>query len=110
MNLLCSNSVKSPVTSTSTIGGHNGNGPKHPLDTPYPNVPAPTNLLRLLEVMRITGLSRSTIYSKMNPNSKYHDPSFPQRAPIGTKSIRFSSLEVYAWVNAQLNKRNGIRS
>lgn len=64
-------------------------------------------LVRLPELLKMTGLSRSTVYNLMNPKSKYHDPSFPKPAeltPFG-RSKAWSRLEVEAWMLSRLDAR-----
>lgn len=39
-------------------------------------------ICRLKTVIEMTGLSRSSIYSRMNPGSPYYDPSFPKSFPL----------------------------
>lgn len=58
-------------------------------ETPDQPVPAqvhlhPVRLIRREEVMKLTGLGRSSIYSRMNANNpaSYY-ASFPTQAPIG---------------------------
>lgn len=46
-------------------------------------------VLRLKEVQEKTGLSRSTIYNKLNPACKYFDDAFP-------KPIRLSATPAQA--------------
>ena len=36
----------------------------------------PSRILRMAELTRLLGISRSTIYEKMNPASKYYDATF----------------------------------
>lgn len=57
-------------------------------------------MLTLLQVMQRTGLSRSTIYNKLNPRSLYHDPSFPRSVRLGSSgvAIRFVEDEVNSWL------------
>ncbi|MGT8977003.1 helix-turn-helix transcriptional regulator [Escherichia coli] len=38
----------------------------------------PSRILRMAELTRLLGISRSTIYEKMNPASKYYDATFPR--------------------------------
>ena len=35
-------------------------------------------ILRMRELTKIVGLSRSTIYEKLNPESRYYDETFPK--------------------------------
>ncbi len=57
-------------------------------------------MLTLLQVMQRTGLSRSTIYNKLNPRSPYHDSSFPRSVRLGSSgvAIRFVEEEVNSWL------------
>lgn len=56
-------------------------------------------MLPLQEVIRRTGLSRSSIYNRLNPASPYYDPTFPRPVRLGsTSSIRFVESELEAWL------------
>ena len=62
-------------------------------------------ILRLKVVMRRTGLSRSTLYSLMNPKSKYYDPSFPKRIYLTGRiggAIGFIESEVSQWIESRI--------
>lgn len=54
-------------------------------------------MLTLLQVMQRTGLSRSTLYNKLDPDSPYYDPSFPTQVRIGS-AVRWVEAEVNAWL------------
>jgi prophage regulatory protein len=57
-----------------------------------------TDLLRIADVKRRTGLSRSTIYSLMRHGR------FPASIhPNGTRVAVWSSTAVDAWISSQLN-------
>ncbi len=51
-------------------------------------------LLRLSEVVVLTGLSRSSIYRKMR------DGSFPEPLKIGMRAVRWRKSEIEAWLAA----------
>ncbi len=53
---------------------------------------------RLPQVKQDTGLSRSTIYNKLNPKSPHYDSSFPKPIKLGARSIGFYAHEVQAWI------------
>lgn len=55
-------------------------------------------LLRRQEVEARTGLARSSIYSKLDPNSRGYDESFPVPIRIGASSVRWHEGEVDAWI------------
>src|SRR5258708_32086722 len=66
---------------------------------------APNAACRLKDVIRITGLSRSTIYGRINKTSSQFDPTFPRPFPLyggaqlrGAKGWRVH--EINAWLDA----------
>lgn len=40
-------------------------------------------MLRRVEVQTKTGLGRSAIYDRINPDSRYYDPEFPKPVKLG---------------------------
>lgn len=65
---------------------------------------------RLPAVSLLTGLSRSSIYARLNPGGAYFDPTFPRPFPLfgsaqgrGAKGWRLG--EIMAWLDAQAAKR-----
>ena len=49
-------------------------------------------MLRLPDVMAITGLSRAAIYAKCNPKDKARfDPDFPQRVQLSANTVAWPS-------------------
>jgi predicted DNA-binding transcriptional regulator AlpA len=52
----------------------------------------------LAEVIKITGLSRSTIYGRGDPHSRQYDPSFPKKFSLGGDRVGWDRDEVYAWL------------
>ncbi len=62
-------------------------------------------VLRLKSVMKRTGLSRSTLYSLMNPESKYYDPTFPRRICLTGKAggaVGFIESELVGWIESRV--------
>lgn len=57
-------------------------------------------IIRLNEVMDMTGLSRSTIYRMMEKGD------FPKSTPLGERAIGWSMSEVQEWVQTRLSIRN----
>ena len=71
---------------------------------------APNAACRLKDLLRLTGLSRSTIYGRINKNSSQYDPTFPKPFPLdggaqlrGAKGWRVH--EINAWLDAQSTKQ-----
>ncbi len=53
--------------------------------------------LRIQEVIALIGLSRSTIYAKMNKNSPYYDKDFPK-----PKKLSKAKNGAIAWVLSEI--------
>ena len=66
----------------------------------------PDAILRLKAVRQITGLSRSTIYAKLDPYSKQYDPTFPHSVSLGARAVGFSEAEIRAWIAARIAARD----
>lgn len=58
----------------------------------------PLTLIRLPEVRKRTGLSRSTIYDKLDAKSPRYDPTFPKQRNLGTGSVGWVESEIDAWL------------
>ncbi|KMN37006.1 hypothetical protein VI26_04745 [Chromobacterium sp. LK1] len=65
----------------------------------FQNTPA---ILRRKQVETRTGLSRSTIYDKLNPNSPRHDTNFPKPISLGTGAVGWIESEVTEWIEARI--------
>lgn len=73
-------------------------------------------MLRMPELERRVGLKRSSIYARLDPHSKYYDPTFPQPVSLwgkpkgaeGSKSnggaVRFIQDEVDAWIESRAQR------
>ncbi|WP_228393209.1 helix-turn-helix transcriptional regulator, partial [Pseudomonas helleri] len=55
-------------------------------------------MLRLRDVLKRTGLSRSTIYNKLNVASCHYDAKFPKQIRVGKTSVRWIESEINSWV------------
>lgn len=55
-------------------------------------------VIRRAEVQQLTGLSRSTIYAKMDAKSPYYDPDWPRKVNLGPRSVGWYRHEVIEWV------------
>lgn len=73
------------------------------------SVATPT-ILRRTEVEARTGLKRSTIYDKLDPESPRYDATFPKRVSLGTSAVGWLESEVDAWVASRqvVGKTKGI--
>lgn len=50
-------------------------------------------MIRLKEVLRITGLSRSTVYNYMS------DGVFPAQVKIGYRSVAWREVDIQQWLD-----------
>lgn len=57
-------------------------------------------LIRLNEVMRITGLSRSRVYQYIS------EDKFPDNVSLGGRSVAWVESEVYRWVDSVIGRRD----
>ena len=58
-----------------------------------------TKILRLPEVLAVTGLGRSTLYVKVR------DGAFPKPVQLGLRSVGWPAAEVEEWVQARIRAR-----
>jgi len=58
-----------------------------------------TRLLRLKQVINLTGLSRSTVYALMNRNQ------FPHSFPIGYRAVAWLEKDVEKWIHHKIATR-----
>lgn len=58
--------------------------------------PKTRRILRLPEVVAITGYKRSSLYEFMK------NGTFPQSRKIGPRAVGWNSIEIEAWVNSKL--------
>ncbi len=65
------------------------------------NNPTVKSLLRLPDVCNMTGMSKSTVWNKLNPKSKYFDKDFPKQIKISGNIVAWSAEEVQAWIDAK---------
>ena len=62
-------------------------------------------IINLKEVMRITGLSRATIYNIMDERHKQYDPTFPKQMNLTVGRVGWSAWEINQWIESKLASR-----
>lgn len=62
----------------------------------------PLSILRLSAVKARLGLSRSTIYDRLDPGSKRYDPTFPKPISLGERAVGWVEREVEDWIARQV--------
>lgn len=55
--------------------------------------------------MQLTGISRSSIYDRINPRSQRYDPQFPKPIKFGHLT-RWHLSEVDSWIQSKIANRN----
>ena len=66
---------------------------------------ATIQMLRLHELIKLIGLSRSSIYDRLNPRSKRYDPDFPKPIKLNRAS-RWLLSKVEEWIRNKMTSRN----
>ncbi|MFA3101680.1 MULTISPECIES: helix-turn-helix transcriptional regulator [Acinetobacter calcoaceticus/baumannii complex] len=62
-------------------------------------------IIRIKEVIAVTGISRSVIYEKLNPQSKCYDSTFPRPIKLSVNCVGWSAFEVNQWIEERLASR-----
>ena len=64
-------------------------------------------LLRRKQVEQILGLSRSTIYCRMDKKSPHYDPAFPLPISLGKTSVAWVEAEVQEYIARRIAESRG---
>lgn len=64
----------------------------------------PKCVIRLKTLLEMLGVSRSTVYLRINPQSKYYDPMFPKSIPLGMKAKGWVLEDVHAYIEHLRNQ------
>ncbi|MFI8614320.1 helix-turn-helix transcriptional regulator [Acidovorax sp. NPDC077693] len=67
----------------------------------HPSSPPSNRVIRMRELRETLGISRSSIYLKLAPRSRYFDPAFPTPIKLGMSSIGWRHSDVQAWLELQ---------
>ena len=69
--------------------------------------PSTTRLIRRDELQRLTGLSRSTIYDRLDRRSARFDQSFPRPIKIGKSAVGWIQTEVTEYIERLVQQSRG---
>lgn len=58
------------------------------------------SVIRLPKLLQILGISRSTVYLKLNKSSKYYDKYFPQPIKLGEKAVGWLLMDVFNYIES----------
>lgn len=78
------------------------------LDTHGPSLGSRHDLLRVRDVLALLKVSKSTLYSRLNPRSRYHDPSFPRSFKLDRgRTTYWRRHDLEAWLSHIFATRHG---
>ena len=63
--------------------------------------------IRMQDVKKMIGVSRSTVYDWINPKSPRFDNSFPKPVRLGINSIAWVDSELEDWLAKRIAARTG---
>ncbi|MGL1830781.1 UNVERIFIED_CONTAM: AlpA family phage regulatory protein [Acinetobacter sp. HSTU-ASm16] len=62
-------------------------------------------ILKLPDLIKISGLSRSTLYEKLNEKSSRYDETFPKQLKLSRNAVGWLEHEVLEWLESKANER-----
>ncbi|WP_407545607.1 helix-turn-helix transcriptional regulator [Acinetobacter baumannii] len=62
-------------------------------------------IIRMNEVSKLSGLSRSTLYEKLNEKSSRYDKTFPKQLKLSRNAVGWLEHEVLEWLESKANER-----
>jgi prophage regulatory protein len=65
-------------------------------------------VLRLKRVVEVVGLSRSTIYDRINPKSPRYDDTFPQPIRLGGASVGWLYSDIKIWIESRVESSRAV--
>lgn len=66
------------------------------------NHPSPYQMIRMKQLILITGLSRSTIYNLMDSKSPHYDSTFPKSIQLTNTAVAWLLTEVNEWIASRI--------
>ena len=66
------------------------------------NHPSPYQMIRMKQLILITGLSRSTIYNLMDSKSPHYDSTFPKSIQLTNTAVAWLLTEVNEWITSRI--------
>lgn len=58
-------------------------------------------IVRRKELEQLSGLSRSTIYDKMNPKSSRYDKYFPKPVKLSLNAVGWFEQDIHRWLKTR---------
>jgi prophage regulatory protein len=73
-------------------------------------VMSPLNVIRLPKLKVKLDISKSSVYSWLDPKSPNYDPTFPKPIRLGAKAVAWVELEIDEWLEMRIkSSRNANR-
>jgi prophage regulatory protein len=69
----------------------------------------PRRVLRIKDVIAVTGIARSGIYSRMQRGSPYYDPDFPKSFKLGKSAVGWDSTAIDRWILSKMNSEQNMQ-
>ena len=81
---------------------NNRTQPTHPETAPAFELCAAdlATVIRMPQLIKMVGMSRSMIYLKINAKSRYFDSKFPKPIQLGEKAIGFYFSDVFEYIRS----------
>jgi prophage regulatory protein len=67
-------------------------------------------ILRIRQLRECIGLSRSTIYDRLNPMSPRYDSTFPRPIKLGKFAVGWVEEDIYRWIESRIEEARKILS
>ncbi len=69
-------------------------------------------IIRLKALVHLLGISRSTLYSWINPRAKQFKPNFPTKIKISDRCVGWRLSEIEQWMDTEFNQleKQGLRN
>lgn len=61
-------------------------------------------ILKLPDLIKISGLSRSTLYEKLNEKCSRYDETFPKQLKLSRNAVGWLEHEVLEWLESKANE------
>lgn len=82
--------------------------PKSSLDIQSEGTILMPQLLSIKDVMKITSLSRATIYDLLECYSGRYDPSFPKQVKLSQNRVVWVASELFEWIRSKMDEREAV--
>jgi len=68
-------------------------------------LPIPYHIIRIPDVIKKCGFSRSVIYGKLSEKSPNYDPSFPKPIKLSSNAVGWFEHEIIQWLELKAEQR-----